>query len=434
MIVKKISTFIIIVTFLIVLLTGCSSSKVTNGAKEPSSITKKEAGGESSKVEFEFLNQKREAADTYQAVIDAFNKEYPNIKVTLNTVPDAGDVLMTRASSDTLPDVIMHWPSDAQYVQFANEGILADLSSKDYVKNIKADYVNTLRMDGKIYILPLSLNFMGVYYNVDLFKEAGLTIPKTWDEFIKTCDTIKTKGDVPILLPNKDSWTVSQLWSNIEGKDRGSNTEIYKQMTSGASSYSKDELYKSSLEKMVTLTKDYSQGDTLSLGYDQAINDFAYGAAYMFIQGSWALPSIEAANPDINVAMFPMPNESGNMKQPVGVDSAICVSQTAAEIPEKMDAIDQFLGYLFSEKGAQLYSDLDHSPSAIEAVKADIPNAKAVLDLIETDGILDVSSPPTGFENTKRSKIQTVLMDGDIDEFLSELSKDWKETAAVDAK
>lgn len=58
---------------------------------------------------------------------------------------------------------------------------------------------------------------------------------------------------------------------------------------------------------MVLLTEKYSQGDTLSLGYDQAINDFATGAAYMFIQGSWALPSIQAANPDAMWKCSPCP-------------------------------------------------------------------------------------------------------------------------------
>lgn len=33
-------------------------------------------------------------------------------------VPDAQEVLMTRASSDSLPDMMNHWPTDAQFVQF----------------------------------------------------------------------------------------------------------------------------------------------------------------------------------------------------------------------------------------------------------------------------------------------------------------------------
>ena len=45
----------------------------------------------------------------------------------------------------------------------------------------------------------------------------------------------------------------------------------------------------------------------------------------MFIQGSWAAPSIEAANPDKNFDMFPMPNDSGDIQQPLGLDTGLCL-------------------------------------------------------------------------------------------------------------
>ena len=81
--------------------------------------------------------------------------------------------------------------------------------------------------DGGIYCLPISLNFMGVYYNVDKFTEAGFSVPQTCVELIALCVKIVEKGEVPFLLPNKDSWTVSQLWDNIGGKDRGGYTDFY---------------------------------------------------------------------------------------------------------------------------------------------------------------------------------------------------------------
>lgn len=394
-----------------------------------------EEGTSSGTVEIEFVNQKREAADTFQAVIDKFSEQNPDIKVTLNTTPDGSGVLMTRASSDTLPDILMHWPTDAQFVQFANEGLLADLTGKEYTGNIVDSYIEDLKMeDGGIYCLPISLNFMGVYYNVDKFMEAGLSVPATWDELIALCDKIVANGEVPFLLPNKDAWTVSQLWDNIGGKDRGGYADFYAGLDDGSQSYAADAIANDSMEKMVLLTEKYSQGDTLSLGYDQAINDFATGASYMFIQGSWALPSIQSANPDSNVEMFPMPNGSGDMKQPVGVDCAICVSAKAASDPAKSEAVDKFMTYLFSTEAGQMYSDRDHSPSAIKGVTADIPQDKLVLDLIDKAGVLDLAVPPTGFEDTKRSEIQNVFMGTSVSDFLTQLDEDWKTAREAEAQ
>lgn len=434
---KKVIALLLTMSMLFVGVTGCGQKNAGEDEAAPAGESQQaaQAEGQESKdtgtsagtVEIEFVNQKREAADTFQAIIDKFSEANPDVKVILNTTPDGSGVLMTRASSDTLPDVLMHWPTDAQYVQFANEGLLADLSSKEYTGNIVDSYIEDLKMDdGGIYCLPISLNFMGVYYNVDKFNEAGLTVPKTWGELIEICDQIVARGEIPFLLPNKDSWTVSQMWDNIGGKDRGGFIDFYAGLDDGTQTYEKDAIANDSMEKMVLLTEKYSQGDTLSLGYDQAINDFATGSSYMFIQGSWALPSIEAANPDANVEMFPMPNDNGDMKQPVGVDCAICVSAKAASDPVKSAAVDKFMSYLFSAEAGQMYSDFDHSPSAIKEVSADIPQDKLVLDLIDKSGVIDLAVPPTGFEDTKRSEIQNVFMGTSVTDFLKQLDEDWK--------
>ena len=39
--------------------------------------------------------------------------------------------------------------------------------------------------------MPYSQNFMGVFYNVDIFKEHNLDIPKTWDEFMALCQKLE---------------------------------------------------------------------------------------------------------------------------------------------------------------------------------------------------------------------------------------------------
>ena len=412
---KKAVSVLLAISMLAAGMMGCGKQAATDStgaaaetpaAQASESKEAADTGASSGAVEIEFVNQKREAADTFQAVIDKFSEQNPDIKVTLNTTPDGSGVLMTRASSDTLPDILMHWPTDAQFVQFANEGLLADLSGKDYTGNIVQSYIEDLKME-----------------------DGG-----TWDELIALCDKIVEKGEVPFLLPNKDSWTVSQLWDNIGGKDRGGYTDFYAGLDDGSQSYAADAIANDSMEKMVLLTEKYSQGDTLSLGYDQAINDFATGAAYMFIQGSWALPSIQAANPDANVEMFPMPNDSGDMKQPVGVDCAICVSAKAAADPAKSEAVDKFMAYLFSTEAGQMYSDMDHSPSAITGVTADIPQDKLVLDLIDKAGVLDLAVPPTGFEDTKRSEIQNVFMGTSVPDFLSQLDEDWKTAREAEAQ
>ena len=84
-----------------------------------------------------------------------------------------------------------HWPTDAQFVQFEDEGLLLDLSEKDYMKNIDSKYLDAVKAkDGKNYMAPYNVNFMGVYYNKDKFEEAGYTMPTKWDELIALAEEI----------------------------------------------------------------------------------------------------------------------------------------------------------------------------------------------------------------------------------------------------
>ncbi|MFR4390058.1 MAG: ABC transporter substrate-binding protein [Neglectibacter timonensis] len=439
---KRIVSAILATAMVATLFAGCSnnnSSSTSSAAKDDSSskatssttesgAESTPAGNDGAKVEIEFLQQKREAVDTFDALIQEFQKQNPNITVTQNTVPDAGTVLMTRAASNEMPDVLTHWPTDAAYIQFATQGRLKDLTDNACMDNVIDSYKESIKLDGKYYTVPISLNFMGVFYDVDKFKDGGYEVPKTWDEFINLAKDIQGKGEVAFVLPDKDSWTISQGWDNIGGKDRGGEMgKFYDELRAGTTTYQDDPIAVDSMEKMIEL-REYSQGDTLSLGYDQAINDFATGTGYMFIQGIWALPSIESANPDKNVAMFPMPNDKGDMKQPLGVDVAICAG--ADTTGDKADAVDKFLLYLSSTEAAQMYSDKDHSPSCIKGVEAQIPQAQAVLDLIDTAGVLDISAPPAGFEETKRSKLQQVLIDKDVNAFLTTMTEGFLAAAA----
>ncbi len=252
-------------------------------------------------------------------------------------------------------------------------------------------------------------------------------------ELIALAEEIKAKGETPFILPNKDSWTVSNLWSNIEARDLGSHEDEFEKMKAGEESFETIPEYKSSVEKMIQLL-DYANEDSLALGYDQAINDFANGEGWMFLQGSWTLPSFLSANPDFNVEFTILPNDNGKPIATQAVDTGFCVNAKVADEPEKMEAIDKFLSFALSAEGAQIYTDNDKSPSCVTGVKAEVPQFQPFFDYVEANGFeADGAYPPTGFEDTKRGKIQNVLLDKDVDAFLKEMTNDWNQ-AVEDSK
>ena len=152
----------------------------------------------------------------------------------------------------------------------------------------------------------------------------------------------------------------------------------------------------------------------------------------MFLQGSWTLPSFLSANPDFNVEFTILPNDNGKPIATQAVDTGFCVNAKVADEPEKMEAIDKFLSFALSAEGAQIYTDNDKSPSCVTGVKAEVPQFQPFFDYVEANGFeADGAYPPTGFEDTKRGKIQNVLLDKDVDAFLKEMTNDWNQAVGL---
>ena len=181
-------------------MTGCSSGvkpeeEKTNGKKDDGVL------------EIEFFQQKMEEGPQkgYQAIIDKFNEENSDIRIEMNTVPDAGTVLTSRIASGDIPVLFSDYPTQQQFRQKVENGYVQDLSEQECLKNVEESALEmTKQKDGKYYALPYSRNYMGVYYNQEIFEENNLEVPTTWKEFLEVCKTLKEKSITPIGLMGKD--------------------------------------------------------------------------------------------------------------------------------------------------------------------------------------------------------------------------------------
>ncbi len=132
-----------------------------------------------------------------------FNKEQPNVKVTVE--PQSGDYgqkLTVQAASGTLPD--LYWISDQMVPGFANQGLMLNLDESIQKSGLKlTDYYDSMIALGHSgdsqYMMPRDYNHLVAYYNLDMFKAAGLEPPKngwTWDEFTTAVKALtKKEGD-----------------------------------------------------------------------------------------------------------------------------------------------------------------------------------------------------------------------------------------------
>lgn len=119
----------------------------------------------------------------YQKVMAAFEKANPGIHVKIELLPY--DQYWTKMTADavagTAPDVF--WMQTTEFPEFVTKGVLADLSSlKLDTAQYQPNVVQSYTYRGKLYGVPKDFGIVGLLYNKNLFKKAGVTMPDklTW--------------------------------------------------------------------------------------------------------------------------------------------------------------------------------------------------------------------------------------------------------------
>ena len=202
---KKLICTLMAGTLLVGTVTGCGSSS--------------EGDSSAKGTELELFSSKAENKDILQKLVDKFNETHEDVTIKITAPADAGTVLKTRMAKNDMPDIVA-MGGDNNYTEVESAGMLVDLSSEDYISNIQESYLQMVYdvnkdKEEKAYGVPYATNASGVIYNVDKFKEYGIEIPKTWDEFIDVLEKLQDAGEQPLLMTYKDAWTSNCPWNSI---------------------------------------------------------------------------------------------------------------------------------------------------------------------------------------------------------------------------
>lgn len=375
-------------------------------------------------VTIEFYQMKDEGTDYYDELIAAFEAQYPNIHVEHTNVPDAETVMMTRMSSDQVPDVFTVFPLDAAPREQVRAGYVMELTGDPLLDNVNADILAMTLVDGKNYTIPVSLNMLGVYYNLDLFEKIGATVPATIEELYALCERFKAEGVTPFTFADKDVWTVRQFCDRASVTMLEDPVGLFEQIAEGKTT-TKDSAELRLMGETIVKLRTYGQDDNLGTGYEQSIADFANGKAAMFFSGTFAYPEIVKSNPELKFAMFRYPafNAENDVTDRLGVniDTSFSISATTAH-PE---AAKLFVAYCTSPEQAQRFSDYDGTPSAIKGVSFNKSEFEDMFTkYVQTGKTMSVPSNswPASFGGIYGNICQELIDNGDVDAWLQNLN------------
>lgn len=135
--------------------------------------------------------------ETLQKMVDAFQKEYPNITVKVETIgyDDYFTQMQTRVAGGTAPDC--YELNIENFAAYANKGQLAEITGVD-LSGLNETALSAFSVGGKQYGLPESFSNVVLIYNKDLFDKAGVAYPTsdwTQDDLQQAAEKIRALGD-----------------------------------------------------------------------------------------------------------------------------------------------------------------------------------------------------------------------------------------------
>ena len=131
----------------------------------------------------------------WQKVADDYMEENPNVKIIFNYIAyeDYFTQISLRVLSGNPPDIADHGYSTSEFVDadaLVEMGPYLEESGWEEDDFWQGLWDITV-YDGKQYGVPYTLDTRTFQYNKDMFEEAGVDIPETWDDILEIAPTIK---------------------------------------------------------------------------------------------------------------------------------------------------------------------------------------------------------------------------------------------------
>ncbi|WP_163920380.1 ABC transporter substrate-binding protein [Photobacterium sp. Alg240-V54] len=225
-----------------------------------------------------------------QTIIPAFNKHYPNIKVTYRSPADPSTFnqqLNSDLAKGTAGDLIACRPFDGSLALF-KQGHFSDITEMQGMENFPSFALGPWQTDSgaQTFCLPMASVIHGFFYNKTIFSDLNLQVPATTTEFKHVLEKIKaSQRYVPIALGTKDKWEAATMgFQNIgpnywQGED-GRLGLIQAQQRFTDTAYLN--VYRELASWMPYLGNNYQQRS-----YANAIELFKTGKAAIYPTGSW---------------------------------------------------------------------------------------------------------------------------------------------------
>jgi N-acetylglucosamine transport system substrate-binding protein len=176
--------------------------------------------------------------------------------------------------------------------------------------------LNSFTSDGHVYAVPNALGAWSCWYNAGLFQERGWEVPRTWDEFNRLCEQIRTEGIAPLAFQGKYPlyawWTFASLIHRCGGLETMNRLNDFEP---GAFTHSDVVRAAQLLQDMAV---NHFQVGAMAMTHTESQLQFVNGKAAMIFCGVYLENEMkESTPPDFQMRCFNVPAVKGGKGNPL---------------------------------------------------------------------------------------------------------------------
>ncbi|MFC7896715.1 ABC transporter substrate-binding protein [Streptomyces sp. NPDC057381] len=337
---------------------GDKKGQGDGGKETAATVTLPKLDGESLEVAAVWTGAEQE---NFTKVLEEFEKR-TGAEVTFVPAQDPIiNFLGSKVAGGAPPDVAM-LPQPGAVKQAVEKGWAKPLgaeATKELTENYSQGWQDIGKVDGKQYgVYYKAANKSLIWYNAQVFENAGAAEPKTWDELLTTAQMIYDSGVTPFSVGGADGWTLTDWFENIYLSQAG--PEKYDQLARHEIKWT-DPSVKEALTTLAEVwgKKDYVAGGAagaLQTDFPASVTQtFTGGAqpkAAMVYEGDFVQVNIAETDAEVGdgAKVFPFPA--------VGDSAPVVSGGDAAVILEDSEAAQALATWLASPDAAAIHAGL----------------------------------------------------------------------------
>ena len=297
----------------------------------------------------------------YEAAIAAYNAENADFELVMEvTENEAYKTKIKAAMSDgnNLPDIFFTWSMAflGDFVE-AERVLCLDEYIPEYSEELTDAMLANTTYGGKHYGVPMTMNVVTLFANMDLLAKAGWDkAPETYEELIKCCDDLKAAEIIPFGVAGKEPWCLSEYVEPILVKTIGAEglKEVYQ-----TGKWNNDGVVKAMQLFADMTTKEYFDPSAPALTNEEAKQNFLAGKTAFYQNGSWNCGEVAAAGENFVAIPFPVIDaEKSTLYQGVGGPNDTLAVTASTANPEAAAKAALYLGKTISKEGNLIGSGL----------------------------------------------------------------------------